>query len=117
VTNFFDERIAELERDGVDRSRVIIDPGMGFFLGSGPDPSIAVLRAIPMLRERYGLPVLVSVSRKSFLRRLADASVQTMAPATLTAELFAVSQGVDWLRTHDPAAVRMAMTVHQALSV
>ncbi len=116
VTDFFDERIAELERDGVDRSRVILDPGMGFFLGAGAEPSIAVLRAIPMLRERYGLPVLVSVSRKSFLRRLAGASVQMMAPATLAAELSAVSHGVDWLRTHDTAALRMAMTVHQAIS-
>ena len=116
VTDFFDERIAELERDGVDRSQIILDPGMGFFLGAGPEPSIAVLRAIPMLRERYGLPVLVSVSRKSFLRRLADTSVQTMAPATLAAELSAVSLGVDWLRTHDASALRMAMTVHQAIS-
>ncbi|MFT6144291.1 MAG: dihydropteroate synthase type 2 [Myxococcota bacterium] len=115
VTDFFDERIGELERDGVDRSRVVVDPGMGFFLGSGPEPSIAVLRAIPMLRERYGLPVLVSVSRKSFLRRLTGVSVDAMAPATLAAELAAVSQGVEWLRTHDPASLRMAMTVQRAI--
>jgi dihydropteroate synthase len=88
---------------------------MGFFLGSGPEPSIAVLRAIPMLRERYGLPVLVSVSRKSFLRRLTGVSVDAMAPATLAAELAAVSQGVEWLRTHDPASLRMAMTVQRAI--
>lgn len=116
VTDFFDERIADLERCGVDRSRIVVDPGMGFFLGAGPEPSLAVLHAIPRLRERYGLPVLVSVSRKSFLRRLTDATVQTMGPATLAAELAAAQLGVDWLRTHDPQALRMALTVHNAIA-
>lgn len=116
ITAFFDARIAELEADGVDRSRLVLDPGMGFFVGSGVAPSVAILRALPMLRARYGLPVLVSVSRKSFLRILTGASLDTMFPATLAAELFAVEQGVDWLRTHEPAPIHMALTTRRALS-
>ena len=62
IDAFFDARIDALERAGVDRDRLILDPGMGFFLGSNPEPSLAVLAGLPRLRERYGLPVPVSVS-------------------------------------------------------
>lgn len=115
VIDFFDQRLSELEEAGVDLSRVIVDPGMGFFLGSGPEPSLAVLRALPRLRERYGLPVLVGVSRKSFLRRLTGATLETMLPSTVAGEVLAAQAGADWLRTHDAGALRQALTVLAAL--
>ena len=43
VLRFFDDRFAALEQAGVERSRLIADPGMGFFLGSNPEPSVAVI--------------------------------------------------------------------------
>lgn len=115
IVRFFDERLNDFERDGIDRSRVTIDPGMGFFLGSTPGPSVEVLRAIPMLRARYDRPVLVSVSRKSFLRKLTGATLDTMQPATLAGEVVAGMNGADWLRTHEPTPLRMALDVVQAV--
>jgi dihydropteroate synthase type 2 len=93
VVEFFAERVSVLEASGIDRKRIILDPGMGFFLGSNPEPSLEVLRAIGRLRERFGLPVLVSVSRKSFLRTLTGRGVDELLPATLAAELYAARQG------------------------
>ncbi|ASO50198.1 hypothetical protein CHD73_23980 (plasmid) [Salmonella enterica subsp. enterica serovar Manhattan] len=43
---------------------------MGFFLGAAPETSLSVLARFDELRLRFDLPVLLSVSRKSFLRAL-----------------------------------------------
>jgi dihydropteroate synthase len=112
---FFDDRLAALEGAGVARSRMVIDPGMGFFLGSDPQVSLAVLRRLDELKTRYRLPLLISVSRKSFIRKLADVDVNEAGPATLAAELFAASQGADYLRTHDVKAFKHAFAVWSAL--
>jgi dihydropteroate synthase type 2 len=115
IVAFFETRLAELDRAGVRRERIILDPGMGFFLGSNPEPSLVVLRGIGRLRERFRLPVLISVSRKSFLANLTGRSTDQLLAATLAAELFAAAQGVDHVRTHDVRALRDALRVLSAL--
>jgi len=112
---FFDERVASLTKAGIGAERIILDPGMGLFLGSGAGPSIEALRAVPELRRRYGFPVLVSVSRKSFLGDLTGRGVSERAAATLAAELYAVESGADYVRTHVPGALRDALAVVAAL--
>lgn len=112
---FFDARVAALERAGVARSRLVLDPGMGFFLGTDPETSLEALRRLPELKARYGLPVLVSLSRKSFIRAIAGRSVDQAGAASLAAELFAVGQGADMIRTHDPGALSDALKVTAAL--
>lgn len=115
ITAFFDDRLGALEGAGVARQRVVVDPGMGFFLGQDPECSLTVLRRLPELRVRYRVPVLVSVSRKSFLRRLTGCSLEEVGPPTLAAELFSAAQGVDWIRTHDVAGLAHALAVQDAI--
>jgi dihydropteroate synthase type 2 len=114
ILAFFKRRIAALTQAGIARERLILDPGMGFFLGSLPDTSFAVLRGLSALKQAFGLPVLVSVSRKSFLRRLTGRSAAETGPASLAAELFAAAQGADYIRTHDVGALRDALLVQAA---
>lgn len=114
ILRFFEERIADLVRAGVARTRLILDPGMGFFLSGRPEASFEVLRRLPELKGAFGLPVLVSVSRKSFLRQITGRGPAEAGPATLAAELFAVYQGADYIRTHDPAALADALAVWRA---
>ena len=64
IESFFAERVQALVEAGVSKERLVLDPGMGFFLGSRPESSLAVLRELPGLRARFGLRLLVSVSRK-----------------------------------------------------
>ncbi|TDB90693.1 dihydropteroate synthase [Actinomadura sp. KC216] len=116
IDRFFDRRLTELRAAGVPSERLVIDPGLGFFLGSNAEPSVAVLARIRRLRERFGLPVLVSPSRKSFLRALTGRDIAGVGPATLAAELFAASQGIDYIRTHDVEALHDALTVLRALT-
>ena len=90
---FFDARIEALTEAGIARERLILDPGMGQFLGSDPENSLILLRRLPELKARYGLPLLVSVSRKGFLRKLVNRPAQEAGAASLAAELFAEAPG------------------------
>lgn len=115
LTTFFDSRVGALTTSGIARDRLILDPGMGFFLGSNPEASFVVLRGLPALKTRFELPMFVSVSRKSFLRSATGRNVQEAGAATLAAELFAAHQGADYVRTHDPSALRDALAVIEKL--
>jgi len=113
---FFARRLAALQAAGIGRDRLVIDPGLGYFLGSTPGPSLAALAGIRELKDTFGVPVLVSPSRKSFLRALTGRDVTGSGPATLAAEIFAAWQGADYIRTHDVAAARDALTFLAAIS-
>lgn len=116
IESFFDERLGALEEAGIARERMILDPGMGFFLSARPEASFFVLSSLQRLKERYGLPVLVSVSRKSFLRTLTGRdNPRALGAATLAGELFAAQMGADFIRTHDPAALRDGLAVWEAI--
>jgi dihydropteroate synthase type 2 len=116
IEQFFDERLTALEAAGITRDRLILDPGLGYFLGSTPEPSLAVLANLSRLKARYDVPVLISPSRKSFLRTLTGTDLTHIGPATLAAELHAAGQGADYIRTHDPAALSDALKVCAALT-
>lgn len=115
IDGFFTARIAALARAGIARERLVLDPGMGFFLGSQPEASLTVLRGIARLREKFGLPVLVSVSRKSFLRAITGRDTAHVGAATLAAELYAAAQGADFIRTHDAGALLDGLNIWSAL--
>jgi dihydropteroate synthase type 2 len=116
IDRFFDQRLGALEAAGIDRERLIIDPGLGYFVGSDPEPSLAILAGIPPLKARFGVPVLVSPSRKSFLRSVVGRDIEGVGPATLAAELYAAAHGADYVRTHDVGALRDALTVTDAIA-
>lgn len=115
ILRFFDRLLDRMAAHGIGHERLILDPGMGFFLGTNPEASVTVLRKIADLRCRFGLPVMISVSRKSFLRNIVGRTAEQAGAATLAAELFAWEQGADYIRTHDPAALRDAITVLERL--
>lgn len=114
--SFFAARLDSLDRRGLSRDRIILDPGMGYFLGSMPGPSLAMLRELGALRDRFARPLLISVSRKSFVRRLTGRGPSESGPGSLAGELFAISRGVEYVRTHDVKALRDALTVLRAIA-
>lgn len=115
IEEFFTDRLAALEAAGIGHDRLVIDPGLGFFLGSDPEPSLRTLAGLERLKARFDVPVLISPSRKSFLRTITGRAVSGIGAATLAAELFAARSGADYIRTHDVAALRDALTVFEAL--
>ncbi|WP_215449726.1 dihydropteroate synthase [Streptomyces sp. ATCC 21386] len=115
IDEFFADRLAALEAASIPHDRLVIDPGLGYFLGSDPEPSLKTLAGLERLKSRFDVPVLVSPSRKSFLRTLTGSALSDIGPATLAAELYAARSGADFIRTHDVAALRDALTVFEAL--
>jgi dihydropteroate synthase type 2 len=89
---------------------------MGFFLSSRPEASLRVLADLDRLKQAFGLPVLISVSRKSFLRAITGrAAASELGAATLAAELYAAEKGADYIRTHDPGSLADALKVMAVL--
>ncbi|HEX4026329.1 MAG TPA: dihydropteroate synthase [Rhizomicrobium sp.] len=115
VTRFFDARVGALTAAGIARERLILDPGMGQFVGTDPENSLILLRRLPELKARYGLPLLVSLSRKGFLRRLVNRPALEAGAASLAGELFAEANGADYVRTHGPGALRDGLKVLKAI--
>jgi len=115
AVGFFEKRIAALTQAGIARERLILDPGMGFFVGSDPENSLTLLRRLPELKVRFGLPLLVSVSRKSFLRKLTGRPPGEAGAASLAAELFAEANGAAYIRTHAPGALRDGIKILKTL--
>jgi dihydropteroate synthase type 2 len=113
---FFRARLDELNAAGVARERIIVDPGMGYFLGSNPETSLVMLARLAELRSLFELPLFVSVSRKSFLRNLQTMGDCDIASRTLAAELLAASEGAEYIRTHDAGPLHQALITLAAIA-
>lgn len=117
ILDFFDQRVHELMTAGIARHRLLLDPGMGFFLGSNPACSYLALGMLKELKQRYDCKTYVSVSHKSFLGSSGDRPIEARGPATLAAEIFAsAQQNVNWIRTHDAGSLHDALNIWHTLS-
>jgi dihydropteroate synthase len=105
VLEFLEERVREATKRGIARERLFIDPGIGF--GKRLLHNLALLRDIDRFAA-IGLPVLVGVSRKSFLGELLDLPASERLEGTLAAQAVAVALGADILRVHDVKEGRRA---------
>ena len=97
---------------GIARQSLIFDPGVGF--GKTPVQNIELLRDLESLREMR-LPLLVGVSRKSFIGELTGRAPEERLEGSLAAAVAAVAKGADMVRVHDVGATRRALAVVDAL--
>jgi len=112
VRAFFFERLARLRGCGVPEERVILDPGIGF--GKTPGHNLELLGALPGFAT-VGRPLLLGVSRKSFMGSLLGASAADRLPAGLACACLAVEAGVGLIRTHDVAETVQAIRMTEAI--
>lgn len=97
------QRINDALADGIDPRQVIVDPGIGF--GKLVPDNLRLLHGTPVLRSLA--PVLVGVSRKSFIGKILQAPVEDRLAGTTIANSVALVHGADMIRVHDvPAAVQ-----------
>jgi dihydropteroate synthase len=112
VRQFLQDRVTACETAGIDRARMVIDPGFGF--GKTLAHNLALLRHLDRLTEP-GLPVLAGLSRKSMLGALTGRSVEEREFAGVAAHLMAVARGAKILRVHNVAAMRDALAIWNAV--
>lgn len=113
VADELDESVARARAAGVPRSRLAVDPGIGF--GKRLDDNLALLANVDRLRDRLGLPVLVGPSRKSFIERITGDPVGERDDASAAACAVAAFSGADAVRVHAAAAARRAVLMGRAL--
>lgn len=112
VGKFFSARLERMADCGVTADQVILDPGIGF--GKTLDHTLSLLGALGMFR-RFGRPLLLGVSRKSFIEKLAARETPDRLPASLACACLAVEAGVNMLRVHDVAATVQAVRMAEAI--
>ncbi|MFB0936660.1 MAG: dihydropteroate synthase [Propionivibrio sp.] len=112
VGGFLAERVDAVAAAGIDRDRLVLDPGFGF--GKTLEHNLALLARLDETAVS-GLPVLAGLSRKSMLGTITGRPVGERLPASLSAALIAAMRGARILRVHDVAATRDALSVWQAV--
>ncbi len=109
VVEYLDLRARFAVGAGVARSRIIVDPGIGF--AKTAQHNLKLLAALPNLCA-LGYPVMVGASRKSFVARISGAGEAQLEFGTAAANALAIAAGASIVRVHDVgaavAAVRMA---------
>lgn len=113
VRDFLAGRVAACSAAGIDRERLLIDPGFGF--GKTVDHNYTLLRELQRLTD-MGVPVLAGLSRKSMLGAVTDRqNGVARVHASVAAALLAVRRGALVVRVHDVAATRDALAVLTAM--
>ncbi len=113
VVRELSERVAAAERAGVARDSMIIDPGIGFAKTAAQN--LELLRRLEAFAV-FGLPVLIGVSRKSFIGAYGqEPDPRKRVAGSIAAGLFALDRGAAILRVHDVAQTVQAVRVWTAL--
>lgn len=111
VKAFLEERLAFAVAEGIAEERIVLDPGIGF--GKTAEHNLELLARLDEL-VALGRPVLVGVSRKTFLGRITGREVGDRLAATLAANVLAFAKGATIFRVHDVAPLRDALAVAAA---
>jgi dihydropteroate synthase len=101
-----------LQESGVDRSRISIDPGLGF--GKTLAQNYQLIAGLETIASS-GYPVVFGASRKSMLGTVTGQTVDKRLAASLAAALAGVAHGAKVLRVHDVAETRDALMVWQSV--
>jgi dihydropteroate synthase len=113
VHRFLAERVFACEMSGIDKRRVLVDPGFGF--GKTLEHNLALLRALDRFRG-LAAGVFAGMSRKAIIGTLTGrAGGADRAAGSAAAALIAVQRGATIVRVHDVAATRDALAVWQAV--
>ncbi len=109
LVDFFASQLERLAKAGVSSDNVIIDPGFGAgSFGKTVSQHVALLAHLDTFTQ-FGCPILVGLSRKSFIGELFDCEVGERLPASLTAASVAYEKGARIFRVHDVAATKQAL--------
>jgi len=112
VTDSFRRSLDIAAGAGIERDRIVLDPGIGF--GKTPEQSVICIARLDAWRQ-FGLPLLVGASRKRFIHSLTPSDPMERLGGSLAAHLLAVESGAAILRVHDVAPTVQALAVTAAI--
>jgi dihydropteroate synthase len=112
VAEWLAGRLAQARDEGIAEDALALDPGIGF--GKTLEHNLELIARLDEL-VALGRPIVVGVSRKSFLGKILDLPVDQRLESGLAAAAIAVFQGAAVIRAHDVAATRRAVAIAAAI--
>lgn len=112
VYAFLSDRLCHAVRAGIDRQRILLDPGFGF--GKTVAHNLDLLRGLDLLGT-LGQPLVAGTSRKSFLGHVLRRPVDERLGGSLASALLAAQRGAALVRVHDVGATVQALALFEAL--
>lgn len=112
IFDYLESRVRDCEAAGIPRARIAVDPGIGF--GKSLEHNLAILAHLSLFHG-LGCPVLIGVSRKSFIGRITgEEKPKARLPGSIAAMIGGLNQGVQMVRAHDAAETSQAIAVWRA---
>ena len=113
ILAFFEERLETCSQRGIEQSRIIVDPGIGF--GKTLNHNLKIIAQLERFHQ-FGCPVLLGVSRKSFIGKISGEDLaKNRLSGSLASALVGLEKGAHIFRVHDVKETRQAFDVHQAI--
>jgi dihydropteroate synthase len=120
--SIIDTVIQDLERlvshaisQGITRQQIIVDPGIGF--GKTVQQNLSLVKNLDRLKKALGYPILLGVSRKSFIGQTIKKPVDQRIPGSIAAMTVGIMKGADIIRVHDVEETVQAALVADAIKV
>lgn len=108
LLEWFEKKIEHLLKENFFPSQIILDPGIGF--GKTAEQNIEILQNLSHFKK-FGFPLFLGLSRKSFIMHYIKKTRSELLPATLAVASFAIQQKVEFLRVHDVGSHRDVITI------
>lgn len=112
VKSFLEAKIKTAQAHGVQKDKIIIDPGIGF--GKKLADNLTLINKLNFLKD-LDRPILVGASRKSFIGRILDLPPHERIEGTIASAVLSIIQGAHILRVHDVASIKRAVLVAEAI--
>ena len=113
IIDYLRKAMERAEHAGIDRQRIVVDPGLGF--GKNFKHNLLIIRNLREFKV-LGRPILVGTSRKSFIGKILNLPPQERILGTVSSCLLAVQNGANIIRVHDVRELKEAMKVSDAIN-
>ena len=113
VKQFLQERAELLQANGVERNRIVIDPGFGF--GKSLEHNLHMLSQFQAF-STLGYPVLAGISRKSMIGKITGKDANDRVAPSIAAAIMAADRGANIIRVHDVAETVDALKLWEAIN-
>jgi dihydropteroate synthase len=108
ILDFFKKRIALLDEQKIEQARVLLDPGIGF--GKSVEDNLKILKELYKFKI-LGFPIFLGLSRKYFIGKILDRTVDKRLYGTIAGNVVAYMNGANILRVHDVRENKEALNI------
>ncbi len=108
IIDFFKERLKFCYEKGINKSQILIDPGIGF--GKRLEDNTKIINELYKFKV-LGLPIFLGLSRKSFIGKILNVGTSERLVGTIAASIISLAKGANILRVHDVGETAQAIKV------